>query len=182
LKFVEPRPYADPEVACRKIMELAFAFTPTQKDGRIYIEAINAPMLYEHKADPAEYWAGLQAAIGKGWIKADPDTPLRILQVPDHTLAVELTVNDGLLSDYRQGRDFPAEHQCEQCAGLRWACESHRHPVRHVIRASGAIGARPTRSGASSGPLQKDAYGPVRCPLNSSSQNNLPILHSQPSR
>jgi hypothetical protein len=68
-KFVEPRPYADPEVAARKIMQLAFAFAPNQKDGRIYIEAINAPMLYEHKADPAEYWAGLQAAIGKGWIE-----------------------------------------------------------------------------------------------------------------
>ena len=26
-KFVTSRPYADPEAACRKIMELAFAFT-----------------------------------------------------------------------------------------------------------------------------------------------------------
>jgi hypothetical protein len=39
-KFVQPRPFADPEVAARKLIELAHAFEPTQ-DGRIYIEAIS---------------------------------------------------------------------------------------------------------------------------------------------
>jgi hypothetical protein len=29
-KFVEPRPYADPEAAARKLMELANAFEPIQ--------------------------------------------------------------------------------------------------------------------------------------------------------
>lgn len=58
-KFVEPRPYADPEVAARKLVELANAFEAVQ-DGRIYIEKINEPFLYELKGTP-EYKAGLKA-------------------------------------------------------------------------------------------------------------------------
>jgi hypothetical protein len=42
-------------------------FTPVQ-DGRIYIEKINGPMLFEHKATSAEYKAGLDFAIAKGWL------------------------------------------------------------------------------------------------------------------
>ena len=38
------------------------------QDGRIFIELINAPMLYEHKATPAEYKAGLNLAIERGWL------------------------------------------------------------------------------------------------------------------
>jgi hypothetical protein len=38
-KFVEARPYADPEVAACKLMELANAVEPVQ-DGRIHIEKI----------------------------------------------------------------------------------------------------------------------------------------------
>ena len=33
------------------------------QDGRIYIELINGPMLYEFRAAPAEYKAGLDLAI-----------------------------------------------------------------------------------------------------------------------
>ena len=40
MKFVTGRPFADPEVAARKIVELANAFEPIQ-DGRIYIQKIN---------------------------------------------------------------------------------------------------------------------------------------------
>jgi hypothetical protein len=43
-KYVKTRPYADPEVAARKIIELANAISPIQ-DGRIYIEKINGPFL-----------------------------------------------------------------------------------------------------------------------------------------
>jgi hypothetical protein len=66
-KFVEPRPYADPEVAARKIIELANAFEPEQ-DNRIYIEVINGPMLFTLKATPAEYSAGLKRCIERGWL------------------------------------------------------------------------------------------------------------------
>jgi hypothetical protein len=65
VKFVERRPYADPEPAARKLLEIANAFEPIQ-DGRIYIEALNGPMLFQHKATPAEYKAGLDRAIAKG--------------------------------------------------------------------------------------------------------------------
>jgi hypothetical protein len=44
MKYVEPRPFADPDAAARKLMELANAFEPVQ-DGRIYIEKINGPFI-----------------------------------------------------------------------------------------------------------------------------------------
>ena len=67
-KFVQPRSFANPDAAARKIMELARAFRPMQ-DGRIYIEAINGPMLFEHKAAPAEYSAGLKICVERGWLE-----------------------------------------------------------------------------------------------------------------
>jgi hypothetical protein len=67
-KFVQPRPFANAEAAARKILELAHAYEPIQ-DGRIYIEAINGSMLFQHKATPAEYRAGLDRAIANGWIE-----------------------------------------------------------------------------------------------------------------
>jgi hypothetical protein len=67
MKFVEPRPYADPEVAARKLLEIANASEAVQ-DGRIHIERINGAFLYEHKGSPAEYKAGLDLAIAKGWL------------------------------------------------------------------------------------------------------------------
>jgi hypothetical protein len=67
MKLKEPRPYADPEVAARKLIELANAVEPVQ-DGRIYIEKINGPMLFQFKAMPAEYKAGLDRAIERGWL------------------------------------------------------------------------------------------------------------------
>lgn len=66
-KYVQPRPYANPEAVARKLIEIANATEPVQ-DGRIHIELINAPMLYQHKATPAEYKAGLDLAIANGWL------------------------------------------------------------------------------------------------------------------
>jgi hypothetical protein len=67
MKVVEPRPYSDPEAAARKLMEIANSVEPVQ-DGRIYIELINGPMLYDLKATPAEYKAGLDLCIERGWL------------------------------------------------------------------------------------------------------------------
>ena len=67
MKFVNDRPFADPDGAARKLMELAHAFEPVQ-DGRIYIEKINEPFLYQLKGTPAEYKAGLERAIANGWL------------------------------------------------------------------------------------------------------------------
>jgi hypothetical protein len=65
MKFATARPYADPEAAARKLIEIANSVEAVQ-DGRIHIELINAPMLFEHKATPGEYSAGLKFAIDRG--------------------------------------------------------------------------------------------------------------------
>ena len=39
------------------------------QDGRIHIEKINAPFLFVEKATAAEYKAGLDLAIARGWLK-----------------------------------------------------------------------------------------------------------------
>lgn len=67
MKYVEPHLLADPDTAARKIVELANAFEPIQ-DGRIYIEKINGPFLFQLKGTPAEYKAGLDRAIEMGWL------------------------------------------------------------------------------------------------------------------
>jgi hypothetical protein len=38
-------------------------------DGRIFIELINGPFLFELKGTPAEYSAGLDRAIERGWLQ-----------------------------------------------------------------------------------------------------------------
>jgi len=40
----------------------------TVQDGRIHIEKINGPMLFKECASPAEYKAGLDLAIARGWL------------------------------------------------------------------------------------------------------------------
>jgi hypothetical protein len=69
MKFAtdHPRPYADPETAARKLVEIANSVEAVQ-DGRIFIELINASLLFEHKASPDEYKAGLDLAINRGWL------------------------------------------------------------------------------------------------------------------
>jgi hypothetical protein len=52
MKFTEDRPYADPEAAARKLIEIANSVEAVQ-DGRIHIELLNGPMLFDLKATPA---------------------------------------------------------------------------------------------------------------------------------
>jgi hypothetical protein len=67
MKFVGNRPFADPAVAARKLLELANAVEPVQ-DARIHIEKINGPFLFKEGGTPDEYLAGLDHAIAKGWL------------------------------------------------------------------------------------------------------------------
>jgi len=67
MNFVDRRPFADPEVAARKIIEIAKGVEAAQ-DGRIHIEKINGPFLYQLKGTPAECKAGLDRAISNGWL------------------------------------------------------------------------------------------------------------------
>jgi hypothetical protein len=66
-KFVLERPYADPEAAARKLVEIANSVEAVQA-GRIFIELINWPFLHDLQGSPAEYSAGLNMAIERGWL------------------------------------------------------------------------------------------------------------------
>ena len=66
-KFAEARPYADPDAAARKLIEIACSIEPVQ-DGRIHIEKINWPFLHDLRGSPAEYGAGIDRAIANGWL------------------------------------------------------------------------------------------------------------------
>jgi hypothetical protein len=79
MKHVEARPYADPEAAARKLVELAAGIPPVQ-DGRIHIEKINAPFLFTLKGKGSEFGAGLRYAIEKGWLELhESGTYVRLL-------------------------------------------------------------------------------------------------------
>jgi hypothetical protein len=65
MKFSTDRPYADPEAAARKLLEIANA-TEGVPEGRIHIEKINGPFLFKEGGSPAEYSAGLELAIARG--------------------------------------------------------------------------------------------------------------------
>ncbi|MCW2077842.1 UNVERIFIED_ORG: hypothetical protein M2193_000017 [Bradyrhizobium japonicum] len=68
MKHVEPRPFADPQAAARKLLELAAGVEPV--NGRIHIEKINAPFLSKNgcKGTGAEFGAGIRYAVEKGWL------------------------------------------------------------------------------------------------------------------
>ncbi len=79
-KYVRPRPYADPDAAARKIVEIANGLEPYM-DSRLLVERINGPFLFELKGTPAEYKAGLDRAIEKGWlVMHESGTYLRFTQ------------------------------------------------------------------------------------------------------
>ncbi|MGY3609765.1 hypothetical protein [Bradyrhizobium sp. Leo121] len=67
MKYIEDRPYADPEKAARRIMELAHEVVPVQ-DGRIHVEKINYPFVFQDGGSPVEYGAGRALAIERGWL------------------------------------------------------------------------------------------------------------------
>jgi hypothetical protein len=67
MKFAADRPYSDPEKAARKLVEIANSVEAVQ-DGRVFIELLNWPFLSELKGTPAEYKAGLDLAIKRGWL------------------------------------------------------------------------------------------------------------------
>ncbi|SIO49067.1 hypothetical protein SAMN05443247_06351 [Bradyrhizobium erythrophlei] len=66
MKYASDRPFADPEKAARRLLEIASTVEPVQ-DGRLHIEKINLPFLREG-GSPTEYKAGLDLAIANGWL------------------------------------------------------------------------------------------------------------------
>ena len=61
MKYADARPYADPEKAARKLLEIASTIEPVQ-DGRIYIELLNGAFLFQPRRQ------GLELAIAHGWL------------------------------------------------------------------------------------------------------------------
>ena len=70
MKFINDRPYSDPEKAARKIVEIANS-TEAMQDGKFYIELINGPFLFREKGTPDEYKAALDLAIERSWLELD---------------------------------------------------------------------------------------------------------------
>jgi urease beta subunit len=92
-RFATDRPYADPERAARKLLEIANT-TEAIQDGRIHIEKINGPFLFTHSGSPAEYGAGLQLAIARGWLwKHESGTYVRF--TPGRRRVVRLMATKG---------------------------------------------------------------------------------------
>jgi len=56
-----PRPYADPEAAARRLLEIANEVEAWQ--GRIYIELINGPFLFRDRGSAIEFSAGLNLLL-----------------------------------------------------------------------------------------------------------------------
>ena len=66
VKFVERHPFADPDVAARKLVEIANGVEAAQ-DGLICIERVNEPFLAAGgSAD--QFRAGIEHAIALGWL------------------------------------------------------------------------------------------------------------------
>ena len=61
MKFVESRPFADPDVATCRLVEIAGTIEPVQ-DGRIYIERVNAGFMRQHGGSGPEFGAGIKFA------------------------------------------------------------------------------------------------------------------------
>ena len=65
-KFMADRPFADPDAAARKIVEIANDVEAVQ-NGRIYIERVNAPFLAVGGTGD-DFRAGIERAIALGWL------------------------------------------------------------------------------------------------------------------
>jgi hypothetical protein len=66
MKFVEPRSYADPEAAARKLVEIASTIEPV-RNGRVYIELVNAPLYIITRA--RRQIQGRPRPITRGWLR-----------------------------------------------------------------------------------------------------------------
>jgi hypothetical protein len=65
MKLVTERPFANPEVAVRQLVQ-ASGIEPVQ-DGRIRIEKINYPFLYMLKGSGIDFAAGIRVRRRAGW-------------------------------------------------------------------------------------------------------------------
>ena len=69
MKFVEDRPYAKPDAAARRLLEIANAMEADQ--GRIDVGQVNIVFLGEG-GSPDEYRAGIKLLMADGMIEMHP--------------------------------------------------------------------------------------------------------------
>ena len=65
MKFRRVRPFADPNLAAHKLVEIANGFEAVM-DGSICIERINPPVLAAGGTDD-DFHAGTERAVALGW-------------------------------------------------------------------------------------------------------------------
>ena len=66
VKFAANRPFANPDLAARKLVEIANDVEAVH-DGRIYIERVNVPFLVAGGIGD-DFRAGIERAIALGWL------------------------------------------------------------------------------------------------------------------
>jgi len=66
MRFVAPRPFANPDIAARKLVEIANGVEAVQ-DGRIYMERVNAPFLAAGGSGD-DFRGGIARAVAQGWL------------------------------------------------------------------------------------------------------------------
>jgi hypothetical protein len=67
MKYAATRPYADPEKAARRLIEIASTVGPVQ-EWCIHVELINAQFVFGDNGGPTECGAGMQLALERGWL------------------------------------------------------------------------------------------------------------------
>lgn len=131
MKFVDERPYATPEAAARKLLEIANSVEAVQ-DGRIFIERINWPFLSELKGTPAEYGAGLNFAVAQGWFWKHESGTFVSLHRPARRCSSDAmrSLRRRLWLGQREPRRYALERRyaCTcGCAGMPAPVQSERH-------------------------------------------------------
>ena len=66
-KFVGEQPFANADLAARKLVDFANA-TEAVQEGRIFIELINA-QFFKAGGTPDQFRAAVDRAIAKGWLE-----------------------------------------------------------------------------------------------------------------
>jgi len=70
MKFRDDRPFASVDAAVKKLLEIAYSLEPDHA-GRVHVGVINAQFM-SAGANPAEYSAGVKAAIERGYMTMHP--------------------------------------------------------------------------------------------------------------
>ena len=152
MKFTADRPFADPEKAARKILEIANSVEAVQ-DGRIHIEKINGPFL--KVGSPAEYGAACSmplSAAGCGCrerhLLSDPPRLVRICSLRICKLTCVNNLWRKITSRWRNSRPYitcrspkcgDCNHRAANFYGALMYMTTARNIMRGTLRLSVAI-------------------------------------------